>query len=217
MQIGGSRIFALTSCQPDFGLRGVVMNRAGRHWNDAAAAASVVTNDELRAAGASAEDEMHLLPISPRRIKLRCCQRRQRRWCVADCFANEPRHQRRFQSQLLGIGDVLPRASAAATARLQGVCGFSRTCSPAEMRTARRNAMRRRREHVFQCANQCAVAQTTNRRAHALSRNGERDRDHLTLVAGDTVATRVQVLDREFAAIGRRAAPRRTRAWRSAG
>jgi len=192
------------------------MHRAGDDRNDATRATNVMTHGQRRTTPVGlcplrrgCEDEMGLLSVSPRRIERCSRDGGMSRRRTANRLADQTGDKRRFEAQLFGIGDVLPGAPSAARG--------CRALSQAKMRTARIDAMRRSLQQFRDCADEAAVVDTAHADAHTLAGNGERNGDHLTPIAGDPIAAGVQVIDEDLGVSGRRAAPRRIRASRSAG
>jgi hypothetical protein len=107
-----------------------------------------------------------------------CGERGPDAWRIADERAHETLDECGLQPQLLGVGDVLPGASAART----------------EVWTAGPDPERGRLEDFEERGDRTAVVEA---HTHALPRDGEWNDDGLPSGDGDTVAFRIQLPDVE--------------------
>ena len=125
-----------------------------------------------------AEDEVHLLPECPGVARVRC-QHRCRRRCVGDLGANQPVDHARFQAELFGVGDVLPRTPPACF----------------EMCAARRDSVRRPLQDLDERGRRPSTIGAAHPHTDALARNRERYVDRQATVMRDAVAINRHLLD----------------------
>ena len=183
------------------------------HGHDAARSSRQVAHRQP--AAAVAEREVHLVTKAPRIG--RGGEHRLDRRGIRHRRTHGAAHGLGFDPELFGIGDVLPCAAPAG-----GYAGGLR----AEVRTGRRDPVRRRLQHLDQRGACRTIGGGAHRQPqpHPLAGNRERDSDPRATNVGDTIAVRVHLYDGRVHGVahcrgptGRSAARRRRPASRSAG
>jgi len=150
---------------------------------------------------------VHLVSVAPRIGRIDTGDRWQRLRRVGDHLSHQAIDEPCLETQLFGVGDVLPGAAATRwIAALRSLGGFilrDPQWVRTEVWTPRNDAMRRRLKDVDEFAGQPAIVLSpTEPDSHTLARNREGDDDHAAAMVRDAVAGCVEPLDRDVEKLG---------------
>ena len=159
----------------------IVVDRTFADGNQAARSAGVMPHEQL-AGAAGLQHEMDFVAVMPGCFLGSSRQRGARGRSRGHLFAHQSSEQGALESQLFGVGDVLPRAT---TARATTFGTY------AEVAAARLHTMRRCAQYLDERGG-CAALASIEADANALTGKREGDCQPRSPVANDTVAVDVE-------------------------